>query len=101
MLHLSWVANPRAFRHCLCHLQNSGIKKELETRGTDSDGLPSAKKLEELKAKELGDQNFCSKVVPSGREFFDEMGTSCTEFELDSGLWRCHVKHRIIVCAYT
>lgn len=43
------------------------------TRGTDSDGLPSAKKQEELKA-ELGDQNFSSKVVQRGREFFDDNG---------------------------
>lgn len=27
MLHLSWVAHPIVCRHCLCHLQNAGIKK--------------------------------------------------------------------------
>ncbi|XP_059534057.1 neugrin [Myotis daubentonii] len=43
------------------------------TRGTSSDG-PSARKLEELRARELGDQNFSSKVVQRGREFFDDNG---------------------------
>ncbi|XP_004432014.1 PREDICTED: neugrin [Ceratotherium simum simum] len=44
------------------------------TRGTDSDGLLSDKKLEELKAEEPSDQNFSSKVVQRGREFFDNNG---------------------------
>ncbi|KAF6273301.1 neugrin, neurite outgrowth associated [Rhinolophus ferrumequinum] len=44
------------------------------TRGTDSDGLSTEKKLEELKAGEPGDQNFSSKVVQRGREFFDDNG---------------------------
>lgn len=44
------------------------------TRGTDSDGLPSDKKLAELKAGEPGDQNFSNKVVQRGREFFDSNG---------------------------
>ncbi|EPQ15311.1 Neugrin [Myotis brandtii] len=44
------------------------------TRGTGSDGLPSAQKLKELRARELGDQNFSSKVVQRGREFFDDNG---------------------------
>ncbi|XP_006769661.1 PREDICTED: neugrin [Myotis davidii] len=44
------------------------------TRGTGSDGSPSARKLEELRARELGDQNFSSKVVQRGREFFDDNG---------------------------
>jgi hypothetical protein len=44
------------------------------TRGTDRDGLPSDEKLEELKAGEPGDQNFSSKVVQRGREFFDSNG---------------------------
>lgn len=43
-------------------------------RGTDSDGLSTEKKLEELKAGEPGDQNFSSKVVQRGREFFDDNG---------------------------
>ncbi|KAK1327831.1 LOW QUALITY PROTEIN: hypothetical protein QTO34_012739 [Cnephaeus nilssonii] len=43
-------------------------------RGTDSDALPSAKELEALKARELGEQNFSSKVVQRGREFFDDNG---------------------------
>ncbi|XP_054433574.1 neugrin [Pteronotus mesoamericanus] len=44
------------------------------TRGTGSDGLPSADELEELKAGELGGRNFSSKVVQRGREFFDDNG---------------------------
>ncbi|KAK2508324.1 hypothetical protein MC885_013189 [Smutsia gigantea] len=43
------------------------------TKGADSDGLPSDK-LEELKAEDRGDQNFSSKVVQRGREFFDSNG---------------------------
>ncbi|XP_045417650.1 neugrin [Lemur catta] len=43
-------------------------------RGTDSDGLPSDEKLEELKAGVPGDQNFSNKVVQRGREFFDSNG---------------------------
>ncbi|XP_057575937.1 neugrin [Hippopotamus amphibius kiboko] len=43
-------------------------------RGTDSDGLPSDKKLEEVKAGEPGDQNISNKVVQRGREFFDSSG---------------------------
>uniref|UniRef100_A0A8C0HUV3 Neugrin n=1 Tax=Balaenoptera musculus TaxID=9771 RepID=A0A8C0HUV3_BALMU len=45
-----------------------------DTRGTDSDGLPSDKKLAELKAGEPGDQNFSNKVVQRGPEFFDSNG---------------------------
>ncbi|KAL2791043.1 neugrin precursor [Daubentonia madagascariensis] len=44
------------------------------TRRTDSGGLPSDEKLEELKARETGDQNFSNKVVQRGREFFDSNG---------------------------
>lgn len=44
------------------------------TRGTDSDGFPGAKELEALKARDLGEQNFSSKVVQRGREFFDDNG---------------------------
>ncbi|KAM9711198.1 neugrin [Dama dama] len=44
------------------------------TRGIDSDGLPSDKKLEELKAGEAGDQIFSNRVVQRGREFFDSNG---------------------------
>ncbi|KAK1327396.1 hypothetical protein QTO34_014187 [Cnephaeus nilssonii] len=36
------------------------------TRGTDSDGLPSSKELEALKARELGEQNFSSKGIQEG-----------------------------------
>ncbi|OWK08960.1 NGRN [Cervus elaphus hippelaphus] len=44
------------------------------TRGIDSDGLPSDKKLEELKAGEAGDQIFSNRVMQRGREFFDSNG---------------------------
>ncbi|XP_037688994.1 neugrin [Choloepus didactylus] len=44
------------------------------TRGSDNDGLPSDEKPEEMKAGEPGDQNFSSKVVQRGREFFDSNG---------------------------
>ncbi|KAI5943525.1 Neugrin [Manis javanica] len=44
------------------------------TRGALSDGRPRNNKLEELKAEDLGDQNFSSKVVQRGREFFDSNG---------------------------
>lgn len=44
------------------------------TRGTDSDGSPSENRLEEVKAGGPGDQNFSSKVVQRGREFFDDNG---------------------------
>ncbi|KAK1327372.1 hypothetical protein QTO34_014992 [Cnephaeus nilssonii] len=43
-------------------------------RGSDSDGLPCAKELAALKARELGEQNFSNKVVQRGREFFDDNG---------------------------
>uniref|UniRef100_A0AAF6Z046 Neugrin n=1 Tax=Bos taurus TaxID=9913 RepID=A0AAF6Z046_BOVIN len=43
-------------------------------RGIDSDGLPSDKRLEELKAGEAGDQIFSKRVVQRGREFFDSNG---------------------------
>jgi len=42
-------------------------------RGTDGYGLPSDK-LEDVKSQEPGDQNFSSKVVQRGREFFDSNG---------------------------
>lgn len=44
------------------------------TRRTDSSGLPSDEKMEMLKTGELGNQNFSSKVVQRGREFFDSNG---------------------------
>nr|XP_027775678.1 neugrin [Marmota flaviventris] len=44
------------------------------TRRTDSNGLPSDEKLEMLKTGELRNQNFSSKVVQRGREFFDSNG---------------------------
>lgn len=43
-------------------------------RGIDSGGLPSDKRLEELKAGEVGDQIFSKRVVQRGREFFDSNG---------------------------
>lgn len=43
-------------------------------RRANSDILPSVEKLEELKTGEPGDQNFSSKVVQKGREFFDSNG---------------------------
>lgn len=43
-------------------------------RRTKGDILPSAEKPEELKAEEPGGQNFSSKVVQRGREFFDSNG---------------------------
>ncbi|XP_028358032.1 neugrin-like [Phyllostomus discolor] len=44
------------------------------TGKTDCAGSPSAVKLEELAAGERGGQNFSSKVVQQGREFFDDNG---------------------------
>ncbi|XP_039113408.1 neugrin [Hyaena hyaena] len=44
------------------------------SRRADGDRLPGAKRLEEVKTQELGDQNFSSKVVQRGREFFDSNG---------------------------
>ncbi|KAM6181204.1 neugrin [Erethizon dorsatum] len=44
------------------------------TRSTNSHGLPSDEKPEEWKVDEPGDQNFSSKVVQRGREFFDSNG---------------------------
>lgn len=41
---------------------------------SDREGLPSPKGLEESEARELGGQNFSSKVVQKGREFFDDNG---------------------------
>ncbi|XP_036909485.1 neugrin-like [Sturnira hondurensis] len=43
-------------------------------RGTDRAGLPSAIRLEKLKAGEQGGRNFSSKAVQRGREFFDSNG---------------------------
>lgn len=42
--------------------------------GADSTGLAGAVKLEEVTAGERGGQNFSSKVVQHGREFFDDNG---------------------------
>ena len=58
-------------------------------RRTDSDGLPSDKRLEELKAGDPGDQIFSNRVMHRGREFFTAMGTSCTESEPEM----CHMTH--------
>ncbi|CAM9726858.1 unnamed protein product [Rangifer tarandus platyrhynchus] len=44
------------------------------TRGTDSDRLPSNKKLEELKAGDPGDKILSNRVVQRGQEFFDSNG---------------------------
>lgn len=54
-------------------LQNSSTSNSESERGTDGYGLPSDM-LEDLKAQEPGDQNFSSKVVQRGREFFDSNG---------------------------
>ncbi|XP_036031361.1 neugrin [Onychomys torridus] len=43
-------------------------------RRSDNDGWPSVEKLGGLKAGEPGDQNFSSRVVQRGREFFDSNG---------------------------
>lgn len=43
-------------------------------RRANNDILPSVEKLEELEAGEPGGQNFSSKVVQKGREFFDSNG---------------------------
>ncbi|MBZ3880036.1 Neugrin [Sciurus carolinensis] len=45
-----------------------------DTGRTDSSRLPSDEKLELLKIGELGNQNFSSRVVQRGREFFDSNG---------------------------
>ncbi|GAB1292250.1 Neugrin [Apodemus speciosus] len=55
-------------------LQKHTTSDSEAARRMDSDRLPSAEKLEELKAGEPGDQNFSSKVVQRGREFFDSNG---------------------------
>ncbi|XP_021563618.1 neugrin isoform X2 [Carlito syrichta] len=44
------------------------------TRRADVGGLPSDEKLEEVKTGEPREQNFSSKVVQRGREFFDSNG---------------------------
>ncbi|XP_052570514.1 neugrin [Peromyscus californicus insignis] len=44
------------------------------TRRADNDRWPGVEKLEEVKAGEPGDQNFSSRVVQRGREFFDSNG---------------------------
>lgn len=46
----------------------------LHSGSTDSHGFPSDEKLEEWKVDEPSDQNFSSKVVQRGREFFDSNG---------------------------
>ena len=43
-------------------------------RGTDSDGLPSDQRLEELKAGDPSDQIFSNRVVQREREFFNSNG---------------------------
>lgn len=55
-------------------LQKCPTSDRAGSRRADGDGLPTAKKLEELKAQDPGDQNFSSKVVQRGREFFDSNG---------------------------
>lgn len=61
------------------------------TRGTGSNGSPSVNKLEELKAGELGDQNFSSKVVQQGREFFDDNGNFL--YRISTGAWIVEMLH--------
>ncbi|OBS60689.1 hypothetical protein A6R68_08155 [Neotoma lepida] len=55
-------------------LQKDTTSDSEATRRADNDGLPSVEKLEELKAEKPGDQNFSSKVVQRGQEFFDSNG---------------------------
>ncbi|XP_051004741.1 neugrin [Acomys russatus] len=55
-------------------LQKDTTSDSGATRRADSDRRPSVETLEELKAGEPGDQNFSSKVVQRGREFFDSNG---------------------------
>ncbi|XP_046511048.1 neugrin [Equus quagga] len=55
-------------------LQKYSTSDREGTRGADSDGLPSDKKLGEFQTGEPSDQNFSSKVVQRGREFFDSNG---------------------------
>ncbi|XP_006745419.1 neugrin [Leptonychotes weddellii] len=54
-------------------LQKDSTSDGAGRRGTDGYGLPSDK-LEDVKAQEPSDQNFSSKVVQRGREFFDSNG---------------------------
>lgn len=54
--------------------QNYSTSDYEGTRGPDLDALPRAKELKALKARELDGQNFSSKVVQRGREFFDDNG---------------------------
>lgn len=55
-------------------LQKYFISDREGIRGVDSDGLLSDKKLGEFQIGEFSDQNFSSKVVQRGREFFDSNG---------------------------
>ncbi|ERE79870.1 tubulin polyglutamylase TTLL13 [Cricetulus griseus] len=55
-------------------LQKHTTSDSKVTQRADRDRLLSVEKLEELKAGEPGDQNFSSKVVQRGREFFDSNG---------------------------
>ncbi|CAD7676101.1 unnamed protein product [Nyctereutes procyonoides] len=66
------VAVPAALSHQR-ELQKYSTSDGVGKRGTDGYGLPSDK-LEDLKTQELDNQNFSSKVVQRGREFFDSNG---------------------------
>lgn len=69
----SWVPTTAAVGH-QSELQKHTTNDSKATPRADRDKLLSAEKLEELKAGEPGDQNFSSKVVQRGREFFDSNG---------------------------
>ncbi|XP_076980339.1 neugrin [Tamandua tetradactyla] len=56
------------------HREKNSVGSCEGTGGTENDGLTRDQKPEELKAGEPGDQNFSSKVVQKGREFFDSNG---------------------------
>ncbi|XP_006871707.1 PREDICTED: uncharacterized protein LOC102829756 [Chrysochloris asiatica] len=64
-------SSSRKFGGSECPAQNPDLEG---TEKTDNDGLPSDDKLEELKTGESSDQNFNSKVVSRGQEFFNSNG---------------------------
>ncbi|CAD7682677.1 unnamed protein product [Nyctereutes procyonoides] len=66
------VAVPAALSHQR-ELQKCSTSDGVGKRRTDGYGLPSDK-LQDLKTQELDNQNFSSKVVQRGREFFDSNG---------------------------
>lgn len=68
----SFVPNTTASAHQ--REPKSSTRHTVGTGNTNGRGLPSDEKLEEWKADEPHDQNFSSKVVQRGREFFDSNG---------------------------